>query len=481
VRPDRGRFGVAVSTGPSPDWTGKRVTVMGLGTRAGGVGVARYLAGAGAKVTVTDLRADGDLAASIAALSDLDIRFVLGRHEPDDFTGADVVVRNPGVRRTNPFLVLAREAGAAIEMEMALFLRACPAPVIGITGTKGKTTTSALCGEMLRHWRDDTVVAGNMGISAVSALPCIDVETPVVLELSSWQLEGMDERGIGPHIAVITNISEDHLDTYHDFDEYAEVKRSIARHLTAADHLVLNADDPEVVRAEDITQAHVTWFGAGASSELGVRVEDESLISSIPGREGRVSIPDAPSMRGLHQRLNAAAAMAAALLRGASLDDVAAGLASFGGVAHRMEIVAEIDGVLFVNDTAATAPAAAIACLRAFADRAIHLIAGGADKQLDFGPLAEEIAARAASVTLLEGSATPLLRAAIESTGHVMNVSVVQSMTVALDRATRFARPGDVVLLSPGCASFGLFRDEFDRGEQFRAAVQARARVGAGR
>jgi UDP-N-acetylmuramoylalanine--D-glutamate ligase len=137
--------------------------------------------------------------------------------------------------------------------------------------------------------------------------------------------------------------------------------------------------------------------------------------------------------------------------------------------------------VLFVNDTAATAPAAAIACLRAFADRAIHLIAGGADKQLDFGPLAEEIAARAASVTLLEGSATPLLRAAIESTGHVMNVSVVQSMTVALDRATRFARPGDVVLLSPGCASFGLFRDEFDRGEQFRAAVQARARVGAGR
>ena len=151
-------------------WAGKRVTVMGLGTRAGGVGVARYLAESGAFVTVTDLRTEELLAESMADLSNLEIRYVLGRHEPDDFTNTDVVIRNPGVRRDNPYLDLARSAGVPIEMEMAIFLRACPAPVIGVTGTKGKTTTSAICGEMLRHWRDDTLVAGNMGVSAVGAL-----------------------------------------------------------------------------------------------------------------------------------------------------------------------------------------------------------------------------------------------------------------------------------------------------------------------
>jgi UDP-N-acetylmuramoylalanine--D-glutamate ligase len=242
-------------------WSGKRVTVMGLGTRAGGVGVARYLSESGAIVTVTDLRTETDLAGPIAELDGLDIRFVLGRHDPADFTDTDVVVRNPGVRRTNQYLAMARDAGVMIEMEMSIFLRACPAPVIGITGTKGKTTTSALCGEMLRHWRPETLVAGNMGVSAVSALTSIEPDTPVVLELSSWQLEGMDERQVGPHFAVITNISEDHLDTYRDFDDYADTKRSLGRHLSIDEFLVLNADDPEVAKAADQSLGRIIWFG----------------------------------------------------------------------------------------------------------------------------------------------------------------------------------------------------------------------------
>jgi UDP-N-acetylmuramoylalanine--D-glutamate ligase len=462
------------------DWTGKRVTVMGLGTRAGGVGVARYLAESGAIVTVTDLRTEIDLADPIAALDGLDIRFVLGRHDPADFSDTDVVVRNPGVRRTNQYLAMAREAGVTIEMEMSIFLRACPAPVIGITGTKGKTTTSALSGEMLRHWRPETIVAGNMGVSAVSALSSITPETPVVLELSSWQLEGLDERQIGPRIAVITNISEDHLDTYRDFDEYAETKRSLGRHLSDDANLVLNAEDREVARAAGLLPVHVIWFGAGTLPGPGVNVEGDALLSTIPGREGTIRIPENPALRGAHQHLNAAAATAAALLRGAPFDQVAAGLASFGGVANRMEIVAEIDGVLYVNDTAATAPAAAIAGLRAYADRPIHIIAGGADKRLDLGPLAVEIADRAASITLLDGTATPALHSLIKAAGRNDVGESVQSMAAAIESARRRAVPGDVVLLSPGCASFGLFRDEFDRGAQFRDAVLVRAIVGAG-
>lgn len=466
-----------MTVGPGTEWTGRRVTVMGLGTRAGGVGVARFLAERGAQVTVTDLRTDTELAASIAALQGLPIRFVLGRHDPADFVAVDAVVRNPGVRRNNALLTMAREAGVPVEMEMALFLRACPAPVIGITGTKGKTTTSVLCGEMLRHWRPDTVVAGNMGVSAVTSLSSIASETPVVLELSSWQLEGMDERRIGPHIAVITNISEDHLDTYRDVAEYAEVKRSIGRHLSAGDYLVLNADEPDVAGAAVETAAQVVWFGQERRPGAGVWIDDDRLVSSVPGHEGVVTLPQNSALRGHHQRINAAAAMAAALLRGVSLDHVAAGLGSFSGVTHRMEIVAEIGGVLFVNDTAATAPAAAIAALRAFPDRAIHLIAGGADKRLDFGPLARVIADRASSVTLLNGSATPSLVKVLDAAGVTCGDCVMANMVDAVRRASALAGSGDVVLLSPGCASFGLFRDEFDRGDQFRAAVMAQSRV----
>lgn len=454
-------------------WAGRRVTVMGLGTRGGGSGVARYLVEQGAQVTVTDLRVENDLSEQIRELDGLDITFALGGHAPDDFANADVVVRNPGVRRDNHFLQVARAAGATIEMEMSIFLRACPAPVIGITGTKGKTSTSALCGEMLRAYRPDTVVAGNMGVSAVGQLAMIESDTPVVLELSSWQLEGMAERGIGPAIAVITNISEDHLDTYANFAEYADTKRSISNHLSKCDAIVLNEDDPETAAAATTTDAAVYWFGAGPLSGPGVRIEATCLESSIASREGRIDLPQTDHYRGRHQQLNAAAAAAAALLRGATIDHVRAGLERFQGVSNRMESVATIDGVEFINDTAATAPAAAIASLRSLDGRRVHLIAGGADKRLPLDELAREISERALSVVLLDGTATPHLQELIELGGRLAVGEVATDMSRAVRRATDCAVTGDVVLLSPGCASFGLFRDEFDRGDQFRRAVQS--------
>jgi len=460
-------------------WAGKRVTVMGLGTRGGGSGVARYLAEQGASVTVTDLRSLEKLRAQVRELDALGLRFVLGRHEPDDFTSADVVVRNPGVRRDNRFLEIAREAGAIIEMEMSIFLHACSAPVIGVTGTKGKTSTSFLCVEMLRAMRPDAVIAGNMGVSAVAQLEGIGPDTPVVLELSSWQLEAMDERAIGPGIAVITNISEDHLDTYGGFDDYANVKRSIGRHLSQDDSLVLNAGDPEVAQSAMSTGATVYWFGVGALPGPGVRVEGRSLISTIPAHEGTMDLPVTDQYRGQHQQLNAAAAVAAALLAGASIEHAGEGLRRFGGVPNRLELVAIVDGVEFVNDTAATAPAAAIAALRTLAGRRLHLISGGADKRLSLNQLGVEISALAESVVLLEGSATPLLRELIEAQGQLKVGEIATSMESAVRRAASHARNGDVVLLSPGCASFGLFRDEFDRGDQFCCSVLRRSRAGA--
>lgn len=454
-------------------WTGKRITVMGLGTRGGGSGVARYLAQQGAHVTVTDLREADALVDQVAELGDLDIRFVLGRHDESDFTDTDMVVRNPAVRRWNPLLAAARDAGVPVEMEMTMFLAESPAPAIGITGTKGKTSTSVLCGEMLRAWKPETLVAGNMGVSAVASLADLLPETPVVLELSSWQLEAMDERQIGPQIAVITNISPDHLDTYRDFDEYADTKRSIAHHLGSEDAIVLNADDPEVVRAASETQARVFLVGSEVTGS-GVRVLPDRMAFDLPELLGEMAFPENPALIGHHMRMNAAIAATAALIRGADTEQVSAGLKAFRGIANRTERVGTINGVLYINDTAATAPAAAIASLTAFAKSPIHLIAGGADKKLDMSTLAETIASTAASVTLIDGTATPILAELIHTVNPDLELPVVRSMDAALTTASVHAHEGDIVLLSPGCASFGVFRDEFDRGQQFREGVYAR-------
>lgn len=447
---------------------------MGLGSRAGGVGVARYLSAAGAIVTVTDMKPEPELREAIQQLAGYPIRFVLGGHDERDFTrpGADIVVRNPAVRRTNRFLRIARDSGVRIEMEMSLFLADSPAPAIGVTGTKGKTTTASLCAEMLRHWDSRTLLAGNMGISAVTELGRLDADTPVVLELSSWQLEALDEHKLGPRIAVLTNISEDHLDAYDGFSDYAATKRSIARHLTPVATLVVNADDPEAALTIGETRAHVIPFGEGDRGVDGSWVAGDQIVWRQSGRTECVDVPARLPYLGLHQRLNAAAAAAAAFARGASVNAVRDGLNSFAGVPNRMELVAEIEGVTYINDSAATAPAAATANLRGLTDRQVHLIAGGHDKQGDLAPLADAFAAQAMSLHLLAGSASPALATLLAKRG-VGSTGPHGTMAEAVQSAAAAARPGDVVLLSPGCASFGLFRDEFDRGQQFREAVNA--------
>jgi len=459
-------------------FVGKRATVMGLGTRGGGVGVARFLAETGAHVTVTDAKPAAALAEPLAALAGLPIRLVLGGHEEDLFTpaGADFVVRNPGVPRRAPMLELARRRGLPIEMEMSLFFRACPAPIVGVTGTKGKTTVSTLCAEMLRAWDPRTVLAGNMGVSALAQLPRIGPETPVVIELSSWQLEGLQEHGLAPRVAVLTLVAEDHLDAYDGFADYAATKRSIAAHQGAEDVLVVNADDPEAWRAAAETRARVVPFGLTDRGGDGAWASGERLRWRFGGAEA-IFDPPATLAYGPHATANALAALAAAALRGAAPDAVQAGLRGFAGVRDRMERVAEVGGVLYVNDTSATAPVAAVAALRGFAGRRVHLLAGGADKKLDLAPLAVAAAELAHAVYLLEGTATPALAALLRENG-VEPVATFGGMAAAVAAAAGRARAGDVVLLSPGTASFGLFRDEFDRGERFRRAVRALAEGG---
>jgi UDP-N-acetylmuramoylalanine--D-glutamate ligase len=457
-------------------FVGKRVTVMGLGTRGGGVGVARFLAERGAVVTVTDAKPAEALADSIAALDGLPVRYVLGGHEARDFTpeGADMIVRNPGVPRRTTMLQLARSYGLPIEMEMSLFLRLCPAPVIGITGTKGKTTTATLCAEMLRARDPTTVLAGNMGVTALGQLDRIEPETPVVLELSSWQLEALIEHGLAPRIAVLTNVSEDHLDHYDGYADYAATKRGITRHQQPDDYLVVNRDNPDSWRACEETVARVVPFGTTDRGEVGAWLAGDRLVWRWGDGEMTLDRPATLALAGEHGASNALSALAAARLRGAPSDAIRHGLDRFAGVPHRQEVVGEVDGVTFVNDTAATAPAAAVAALRTLArdlGRRVHLIAGGHDKKTDLTDFAAEAAARATAIHLLDGTATAGFAALLRAAG-ARPCGPYQSMDDAVAAARAGAQPGDVVLLSPGCASFGLFRDEFDRGDRFREAVR---------
>jgi UDP-N-acetylmuramoylalanine--D-glutamate ligase len=332
--------------------------------------VARYLVRQGAEVTVTDKRPAEELAEPLAELAGLSIRYVLGNHDERDFTpdGADLVVRNPGVPRRAPLLELARAHGIPIEMEMSLFFRACPAPIIGVTGTKGKTTVSKLTGDLLRATYPDVVVAGNMGISALDQLPRLHPDVPVVIELSSWQLESLIEHGLAPRIAVLTMIAEDHLNTYDGFADYAATKRGITRYQRAGDWLVVNRDDTEAWRVAQATAATVFPFGQGDRGDDGAWQTEQGLVCRWCGREQLWPLPLSPALAGRHGAHNALAALAAATLAEASAQSVAYGLARFRGVRDRMEQVAEIDGVIFINDTTATAPVAAAAALDALAD-----------------------------------------------------------------------------------------------------------------
>lgn len=457
---------------------GKRVTVMGLGVLGGGVGVATYLASHGAIVTVTDMRDARMLADSVEALRQLQITFHLGAHEMEDFRaeGADIVVRNPGVPMTSPYLRAAKDDGVCIEMEMSLFFRFCPASILGVTGTKGKTTVSALIGEILRHWRPESLVAGNMGVSAMMELDRLDVSTPVAIELSSFQIEALNEHQLSPHVTVLTNVSEDHLDRYDSFEHYARTKLGLAHAMREHDVVVYNSEDEIVRTVEHQTRARLFPFGLHDPGKDGAWLSDDRMVV----RDGTIELTfqrsNVLALSGDHGALNALAATGAAHVYGAPAWAIERGLESFNGVANRLEDVAAVGGVRYVNDTSATAPAAAVAGIRVLAPLALrlHLIAGGADKRTDLAPFADAIQESRAHVYLLDGTATPGL-AAMLAERDVMVAGTFGSMDDAVAHAAEASTAGDIVALCPGCASFGMFRNEFDRGEQFRAAVDRKA------
>jgi UDP-N-acetylmuramoylalanine--D-glutamate ligase len=456
---------------------------MGLGLHDGGLGVTKFLVEQGAKVTVTDLRSPEVLAPTLAKLEGLPVALVLGEHREEDFRDADIVIRNPAVPATSRFLQIAREAGAHIEMELSLFYQLCPSRLVfGITGTRGKTTTTTLLGAILKEWRSETVVAGNLRVSALNKLSEIGSDTPVALEISSFQLEGFGESKLSPPFAAVTNLSPDHLNRYWDMQEYAEAKRWIYRNQGTDGVVILNRQDELVSTFAKDAPGQVIWFDDKPLKEgfAGAYLQDERLVwRDWQGHEEEIGPRALLKIPGRHNLLNALCAIALAKTAGVPLEAIRRGLENFKGVSDRLELVREINGVRFINDTTSTSPAGAVAALEALREsekRDILLIAGGADKNLDFTPMAHAIGNpdnRVAGIVLLEGTATNRLREAILAEGFPAQkiIGVFGDFEAAIKEAQLKAHSGMIILLSPGCASFGLFTHEFERGQRFRDIV----------
>jgi UDP-N-acetylmuramoylalanine--D-glutamate ligase len=473
--------------------TNKKVLITGIGRYREGSNnsAARFFVKQGAKVTVTDPKPAHDLVVGLKHLKGLKATYHLGGYRAVDFKSADLVIRNQGNRALEPFLKIAAKHGTEITTDVGVFMAlAPPVPVVGITGTRGKSTTTALLGEMIADGGCASYIGGNMKVSPLNFLDALwrDHEhgrcAAVTLELSSWLLEGWKKEGIAPAVAVITNIFPDHLNTYPSYAAYVNAKAEIFASQDKDGIVVLNRDNKETRKLAAKCKGRIYWFSRRAFSGCGAFVKNGKIVWRDKKVEIVAKMIDIKYLAGDHNLENILAAVSAAKLLGIENKAIVKTLRSFKGLPDRQEFVRGFHGVRYINDTTATSPDGAIAALRRFgkwqmangksARKKIVLIAGGKDKDLDFRAMAAEIKKRVASLILFDGTATEKLIKELKKIGFKYDLApVVNDMKTAVKLASNEAKHGDVVLLSPGAASFGLFQNEFDRGTQFVRAVKA--------
>ena len=457
-----------------PDLAGCRVTVMGLGRFGGGVAAVRYLANCGARVTVTDLRSETQLSDSLQQLADVNVEcLALGEHPESVFTGRDVLVVNPAVRPGQADVTRFRQSGL-VTSEVELLLSALPAGVqtVGVTGSNGKSTTASLIAHFLREAGRTVWLGGNIGRSLLPDVGQMAASDVVVLELSSFQLWYLQDAGFAPDVAVVTNLAANHLDWHGDMAAYAAAKQVLLARQSLRQVAVMPADDDQL--QEWRVRGRRLGFGTVDTGEQGVFWEDEMLITRQGSREDALRVRLPADLAGMHQRKNVAAAMTAAMACGAPLD-VLQGLSGFQPLEHRQQHVGTVNDVRFINDSNATTPESTMAALSALRGE-ITLIAGGASKGVDLAALATAIADRVSHVVLI-GETAHTLQPQIEQAAAASGVRSCQvqqaaSLEAAFRAAVALVSPGGIVLLSPASASFGMFRDYRDRGEQFEKLVQ---------
>ncbi len=445
---------------------GRRVTVVGLARS--GLAACRLLLALGAKVTATDLRPAEALDPAVEALAAAGVRLHLGGHPPEAFAGAELCVVSPGVPAAHEALRACRARGTPVIGELELAWRAMTAEVIAVTGTNGKTTTTALVGALLADAGRPVVVAGNIGRPLAGEVLGLPADALVVAEVSSFQLETAER--FRPAVAALLNLTPDHLDRHGSLAAYTEAKARIFRRQGPADWAVLNADDPGAAGLAPRVPGRRLWFSRTQDVAEGACVREGWVVLRLDGAERRVCPLQEIPLRGSHNLENVLAAVACAAWAGIPPERLRVAIRGFPGVAHRIEWVRAIGGVAFYNDSKGTNVDATLKALAAF-EEPIVLIAGGRDKGQDFAPLGRGAAGRVKAAVLI-GEGRAALRRAL---APVTAVHEADSLAAAVRTAFAVAAPGDVVLLSPACASFDMFRDYEHRGEAFKAEVHALA------
>ena len=447
---------------------GKRVLVVGLART--GVATAQFCAAHGAKVLATDTRSESEIGEATKSLRAAGVQLELGGHNEKTFLDQDLIVASPGVAADAPLLQIARAKGVTIWSEIELADRFLKGRMIGITGSNGKTTTTSLIAHLLKTAGVPTILAGNIGTPLISQVEQSNDKTITVAELSSFQLELIDT--FRADISVFLNLTPDHLDRHHTLEAYGAAKARIFENQTKSDRAVVNADDP-ATRPYVPTKSQVFWFSRKQRIAQGTFIRENEIVFRQDGKDEVVlRLEDIP-LAGAHNVENVLAAVAAARLAGAEAAEIARGVRSFTGVEHRLEFVAEIGGVRYYNDSKATNVDATLKALDAFPGR-ILIVLGGKDKGSDYTVLQKPLREKAI-LALLIGAASEKIEKQIAGSLAIERAGTIQR---AVEIASHAARPGDVVLLAPACASFDQFENYEHRGRVFKDLVHQLERQG---
>ncbi len=449
-------------------YKGKRATILGLGRE--GIALARFLVRQGAKVTITDIKQESQLQEAMGDLAKLPVHYILGGH-PQEVLDTDVVFVSPGVPRQIPILEAARRRGIELNSETRLFFALCPAPIIGITGSSGKTTTTSLVGEIMKAHGHRTHVGGNIGSPLIDLVDQISPQDTVVMELSSFQLEALDQ---SPHVAAVLNVSPNHLDRHQSMEDYVAAKTNIIRYQREEDYAVLNADQDTTRRLAELCAGQVVFFSRSQPVERGAFLQGDEVTVRWQGQPHLVCSVSEIQLLGAHNLDNVLAACSVATAAGASVEAIRTAVTSFRGVEHRLQVVGEVDGVRYFDDSIATSPDRTIAALNSFAEPII-LLAGGREKRLPLETLAAVVIERVRALILF-GEAAPLLEQAVlgaqpQGPPRELTIYRVADLGEAVRTAARVAEKGEIVLLSPACTSFDMYRDFAQRGDHFKSLV----------
>ena len=457
-----------------PQYKVMKVLVWGLGLNDGGLGIVEFFVDQGAKVTVTDTKTKEHLAPPLKKLSKYGdkVKYVLGEHKKSDFKEADLVIRSPAAKPGTELLKYVESLGIDVEMEQSLFHRLKPCPVIGITGTKGKSTTTTLIYEILKdQYGDRAFLGGNIGQSVMRILPTLTKDNIGVLEMSSFHLDQMGKEKISPEYSLITNMYVDHINWHESMDEYIDAKKKIFINQIKDGFTVINIDN-------DITKDFISEI---PSEVITFSLKDKNADYFTDGdlnvyHEGRKMLSlDKSPLKGKHNIYNMTAAVSLTHRFGVNVENIIKAVNEFKGIEGRQELVRELNGIKFYNDTTATALESINAALDRFGpenQRKIVMISGGMDKGLDYSVISESVSKYVKGIVLLEGTASEKIFKQFKES-NLMIEKYFGDFKKAIEKAYEIAESGDMIILAPGATSFNMFENEFDRGRQFNKIVNS--------